>query len=191
MVGKMVFGLTTQLGLMMAQNAIAKAMQASAIAELGIKKAKKAASVTELSTESAIALAKVTGAEASTLGAATPLILGGIAAVMAGIGAYSMMNDGIISPTGGMVVSGPEGSIQLNKKDSIIAGTNLGGGGNSNQDSSALISAINGLRSDIKALASRPINTSVQIDGKELATMQGKYPNEAGDANGKVAYQMS
>ena len=58
-------------------------------------------------------------------------------------------------------------------------------------DSSSLISAINGLRSDIKALASRPINTSVQIDGKELATMQGKYPNEAGDANGKVAYQMS
>jgi len=28
-----------------------------------------------------------------------------------------------------MVVSGPKGSIQLNKQDSIIAGTNLGGGG--------------------------------------------------------------
>ena len=54
-----------------------------------------------------------------------------------------------------------------------------------------VIQAINGLRSDLKALASRPIHTSVQLDGKELATMQGKYPNEAGDANGKVAYQMS
>ena len=43
----------------------------------------------------------------------------------------------------------------------------------------------------MKALASRPIQTSVQLDGKELATMQGKYPNEAGDANGQVAYQMS
>jgi hypothetical protein len=54
-----------------------------------------------------------------------------------------------------------------------------------------VIQAINGLRSDLKALASRPIHTSVQLDGKELATMQGKYPNEAGDANGQVAYQMS
>jgi hypothetical protein len=94
MVGKIVFGLTTQLGLMMAQNAIAKAMQASAVAELGIKKAKKAASVTELATESAIAGAKVVGAEASTLGAATPFILGGVAAVMAAVGAYMMMNKG-------------------------------------------------------------------------------------------------
>jgi hypothetical protein len=63
--------------------------------------------------------------------------------------------------------------------------------GNNNIDLSPLIAAINGLKSDMKALASRPIQTSVQLDGKELATMQGKYPNEAGDANGQVAYQMS
>ena len=59
------------------------------------------------------------------------------------------------------------------------------------KNDTGVIQAINGLRSDLKALASRPIHTSVQLDGKELATMQGKYPNEAGDANGKVAYQMS
>jgi hypothetical protein len=63
--------------------------------------------------------------------------------------------------------------------------------GNNNIDLSPLIAAINGLKSDMKALASRPIQTSVQLDGKELATMQGKYPNEKGDANGQVAYQMS
>jgi hypothetical protein len=40
------------------------------------------------------------------------------------------MHDGVINPRGGMVVSGPEGSINLNEKDSIIAGTNLGGSGN-------------------------------------------------------------
>jgi hypothetical protein len=175
--GRMVFGLATSVASMIAQVALSRKL--------------KAAAQEQAVAEGVVTALKVTGAEASTLGTATPLILGGLAAVMAGAAAYSMMNDGVISPTGGMVVSGPEGSIQLNKKDSIIAGTNLGGGGNNNQDSSALISAINGLRSDIKALASRPINTSVQIDGKELATMQGKYPNEAGDANGKVAYQMS
>jgi hypothetical protein len=375
MVGKIVFGLTTQLGLMMAQNAIAKAMQASAVAELGIKKAKKAASVTELATESAIAGAKVVGAEASTLGAATPFILGGVAAVMAAVGAYMMMNKGgevpgtntktdsvpamltsgeyvipnsngktgtekynemISSKTPAMLNEGGKISINSNKENltPTLPSDNKG----NNQDSTLLIpainslqnniksliqihvdflkelkliltpttkiptkettltketplkkeitpsdllniltpfssmlkvgslllsksietknnsikpiennsieskqtnidqnvvkpvgdntttpkqnnidqnvnksttfslfnfqndtsksdtgviQAINGLRSDLKALASRPIHTSVQLDGKELATMQGKYPNEAGDANGKVAYQMS
>ncbi len=146
--GRMVFGLAASVGSMIAQVALSKQLKAAADKQLVV--------------EGGIALAKVTGAEASTLGAATPLILGGIAAVIAGAAAYSMMNDGIINPTGGMVVSGPEGSIQLNKKDSIIAGTNLGGGGNSNQDSSSLIQAINGLRSDMKALASRPINNKTK-----------------------------
>ena len=360
MVGKIVFGLTTQLGLMIAQNAqakalqasavaqniIAKSMQASAVAELGIKKAKKAASIAELGTESAIAGAKVVGAEASTLGAATPFILGGIAAVMAIAGAYMMMNKGGSVPgtntksdsvpallTSGEYVipnsngkTGTEkynemtsltpatfnegGTVSINpNKGNLIPSTSSDNRGN-NQDLTSLIpainslqnniksliqihidflkelkliltpitkiltkeiipnkeslsksietknnlikpieynsieskqtnidknvvkpigdntttpkqndidqnvnksttfslfnfqndtsksdtgviQAINGLRSDLKALASRPIHTSVQLDGKELATMQGKYPNEAGDANGKVAYQMS
>ena len=77
-----------------------------------------------------------------------------------------------------------------NKGDSTQY-SNLGGGGNSNQDSAALISAINGLRSDMKALASRPINTSVQIDGKEVVLAQGTYSKEKGDANRMESWQMS
>ena len=42
------------------------------------------------------------------------------------------MDDGTISPEG-LVVNSPKGSINLNKDDSIIAGTNLGGGGNTQQ----------------------------------------------------------
>lgn len=37
------------------------------------------------------------------------------------------VNDGIISPDGGLVVSGPKGSYQLNSGDTVVAGTNLGG----------------------------------------------------------------
>jgi hypothetical protein len=40
----------------------------------------------------------------------------------------SSMQDGMIGPGGEMVVSGPKGSIQLDKDDSIIAGTDLFGG---------------------------------------------------------------
>jgi hypothetical protein len=93
------------------------------------------------------------------------------------------MNDGVINSKGGMVVSGPEGSIQLNKKDSIIAGTNLGGGGGGNSSSE-----LRELKNMVAAIANRPINISVQLDGKELATVQGKYPNEAGDANRSTSF---
>ena len=45
--------------------------------------------------------------------------------------AKESIKDGVIGPGGEMVVSGPKGSIQLDKDDSIIAGTNLGGKGKS------------------------------------------------------------
>jgi hypothetical protein len=81
--------------------------------------------------------------------------------------------------------------LRINKKDNIIAETNPGSRDNNNQDSSALIQAINGLRSDMKVLASRPINTSVQLDGKELVLAQGTYSKEKGDANRMESWQMS
>jgi hypothetical protein len=172
--GRMVFGLAASVGSMIAQVALSKQLKAAADKQLVV--------------DGGIALAKVTGAEASTLGAATPLILGGIAAVIAGAAAYSMMNDGIISPTGGMVVSGPEGSIQLNKKDSIIAGTNLGGGGNNNGGNSS--AEIRELKNMVAAIANRPINVS--IDGKKVieATI-GANPNTQGDESRKNSYQIS
>ena len=52
---------------------------------------------------------------------------------------YASMKDGIIGPDGGMIVSGPKGSIQLDKDDSIIAGTNLGGDGNGNNQTMNMI----------------------------------------------------
>jgi hypothetical protein len=54
-------------------------------------------------------------------------ILGTIAAVGIGALGYSFMKDGVIGPGGETVVSGPKGSIQLDKEDSMIVGTDLGG----------------------------------------------------------------
>ena len=105
--------------------------------------------------------------------------------VAAGVGAlvYSQMDDGVINPNGGMVVSGPEGSIQLNKKDSIIAGTNLGGGNNNNSNE------IRELKNMVAAIASRPINVS--IDGeKVIKATTGRYSNTQGDEVGKNSYKI-
>jgi hypothetical protein len=94
------------------------------------------------------------------------------------------MNDGAINSKGGMIVSGPEGSIQLNKKDSIIAGTNLGGGGGNSS------SEIRELKNMMAAIANRPINVS--IDGKKvIEATTGAQPNTQGDESRKNSYRMS
>jgi hypothetical protein len=60
-------------------------------------------------------------------------------AAIAGLGMLvnSFLDDGIVPPAGeggagySRVLSGPEGSIAFNDKDTIVAGTDLGGGGGS------------------------------------------------------------
>jgi hypothetical protein len=105
-------------------------------------------------------------------------------ALAAGVGAMvaSQMNDGIIGPGGETVVSGPKGSIQLNKNDSIVAGTDLFGKGKEGGatitpsiDLTPMISAINEVRSAIDRLYSK--DTSVNLDGKKVGTTltQGSY----------------
>ena len=59
------------------------------------------------------------------------LSLAAIALMAGAVSKYAKMDDGVIGKDGGMVVNSPKGSIQLNKDDSIIAGTNLGGKNNS------------------------------------------------------------
>jgi hypothetical protein len=94
----------------------------------------------------------------------------------------------MIDPKGGLVVSGGKGSIQLDPKDSIIAGTNLTGGkqssagyNNSNE--------IRELKNMVAAIASRPINVS--IDGeKVIKATTGRYSNTQGDEVGKNSYKI-
>jgi hypothetical protein len=90
-----------------------------------------------------LAAGAITWASGITLGLGIIAVLAGMTAAYSGYSDITdsmqakvkKTNDGIIDPKGGLVVSGPEGSIQLNKKDSIIAGTNLGGGEGSLKDS--------------------------------------------------------
>ena len=133
----------------------------------------------------------------------------GIAAVGgligAGLAALAMytMNDGIISPStggsgyGSRMLFGPEGAVSFNNKDTIVAGTNLfkandmvsapkgavqvGGGGSSRE--------IADLKGAIMALASRPINVS--IDGKKvIEATTGAQPNTQGVESAKNSFKM-
>jgi hypothetical protein len=145
---------------------------------------------------------------ASGLGPIGIAIVAGI--IGAGIGALAMYtaNDMVAPAPGGSgygkrTLLGPEGAIQLNDKDTVIAGTNLFGNdvksepgkatqmGNKGEikvktegsDMSAVIAAINNL-------ASRPINVS--IDGKKvIEATTGAQPNTQGEENRKNSYKMS
>jgi len=87
----------------------------------------------------------------------------------------------LVGPGGETVVSGPKGSIQLNKNDSIVAGTNLFDKGNNNQslspsiDLTPMITAINEVKSAVDRLYSK--NTTISMDGKAVGTTltQGSY----------------
>jgi hypothetical protein len=89
------------------------------------------------------AAAEVTAAEAATLGLATVGILAGLGAIMGAMYAASEpknVQDAQIASDGGLMVSGPKGTFQLDKDDTVIAGTDLNKkGSSSNQSSSNVI----------------------------------------------------
>jgi len=145
-----------------------------------------------LVTSGALAATTAATASAITLGVGAIAVIAGIASIMGAVNSAKsnakQVNDGVISPTGGMLVSGPEGSIQLNKKDSIIAGTNLGGGGNGNGGNSS--AEMRELKNMVAAIANRPINVS--IDGKKvIEATTGAQPNTTGDESRKNSYRIS
>jgi hypothetical protein len=79
----------------------------------------------------ASAIAAIASASALTLGIGAVAIAGGIAVAAAAMTSEKdkakKVDDAQIDPDGGLIVQGKEGKYQLNKNDSIVAGTNLGG----------------------------------------------------------------
>jgi hypothetical protein len=134
---------------------------------------------TEAALTTSTAVASISTASALTLGIGIAAVIAGIAAA---VGAMKSMDDGVIGPGGETVVSGPKGSIQLNKNDSIVAGTNLFDKGKEGGatitpsiDLTPMISAINEVTSAVNRLYSK--DTSVSMDGKKVGTTltQGSY----------------
>lgn len=123
---------------------------------------------------------------------------------------YFSQGDDVMSPGyGDRTLFGPEGAIQLNNKDTVIAGTNLfgddvksepgkstemtGKGGlqaNSNGNMAAVVSAVSALGAKLDELAARPINVQV---GEEVVIKAavGNDPKVTGDEMGKNSYQLN
>jgi ABC-type multidrug transport system fused ATPase/permease subunit len=141
-----------------------------------------------------------------------------IVAAIAYMNSQASKGNDVFSPAPGgsgygkRTLLGPEGAIQLNNKDTIIAGTNLFGNdvksepgkptkmgsegeikikteGGKGMDMSSVVNAINALGAKVEALANRPIN--VNADGKKIieATTNAR-PIESGEAAAKNSYKI-
>jgi len=128
----------------------------------------------------ATAVAELTGASAATLGIAAGI------ALAAGATAYAFLSskkgDDVMSEGGygKRTLLSPEGAIKLNDKDTVIAGTDLGGGEKSNSsnmsiDLTPMIAAINEVKAAVDNLINRPV--ILNIDSKQVGSsmVQGSY----------------
>ena len=118
---------------------------------IGLMTAFKVASIAAGIAQAAIAAGATMTASAVSAGIAIPAIIAGAALAY---GAYKMMSMDAPKPKndvaipagyGNNMISGPKGSIALNNKDSIIAGTNLFGGNKDNSRENKLLEKIDHL----------------------------------------------
>jgi hypothetical protein len=127
---------------------------------------------TEATVATEAAAAEVVGAEAISFGTATAWIVGGLAAVLGAMALFK--GNDVVSPGyGKRTLMSPEGAIALNDKDTVIAGTDLGGGkGNGGSavsiDLSPMIAAINAVKASVDKLYAK--DSSIHMDGKKVGT---------------------
>jgi hypothetical protein len=96
------------------------------------------------------------------------------------MGLMAMMNDGVMAPDGKVLYSGKEGAIKLNDNDTVVAGTDLGGG-KSGKSKSESKSGAGGGTTDLSPLIAKvdqlisllQKGSQVTLDGKAVGRAMG------------------
>lgn len=120
----------------------------------------------------ATSVAKIFGGNAALGPAGLALSIGAVAAMAGAIGtAASVIGtaDDMIAPPGygDRILSTPKGSIALNNQDSIVAGTNLGGGGSSMSETNALLNQILNKQGTVKMNATS-VGTAFSVNSRQI-----------------------
>jgi len=164
---------------------IAKTLQQASAMYSTIRAAAEASSIKSLAAQGvlmvknlgvaiATAVSQMTGMSAATLGIATAI---GLAGGAAAYGYLKSMDDGMVGPDGGMILSGPKGSIQLNKDDSVIAGTDLMGGQKSEGGNvSSLASSLN--NKDDSVIAGTDLMGGQKSEGGNVSSLASSLNNK-------------
>jgi hypothetical protein len=132
---------------------------------------------TMLGISSARAVAETAASAAMTFGTSIPIILGAAASIYGLIQSFKaddLMSEG---GYGKRTLLAPEGAFKLNDNDTIIAGTDLSGGGGSmpSIDLTPMIAAINEVRASVDRLYNK--NTTINMDSKQVGStlVQSSY----------------
>jgi hypothetical protein len=132
------------------------------------------------------AAAAVTTAQAMSLGFAAIGIIAGLSLVMGALSSAKKGNDVISSGYGKRMILGPEGAVSLNDNDTIIAGTNLGGGGGGSN--AGVMSAINNLAASIKNQPAPQF--ALNVNGEKLGQVTGRQQS-TGTEQFKNSYRLA
>lgn len=87
-------------------------------------------------------------------------------------GSATAIKDGMIAPDGGLMVSGEKGTYKLDKNDTVIAGTDLGGGGGGGRSTGIDIGPLVAEMQNIKVVLQQILakEGSVYIDSTKAGT---------------------
>ena len=125
--------------------------------------AQAAGAAASLATVSAVTLGLGAAAVAVGLAYMISSMNEGVDQVSEKIQGATKIGDGVISPSGGLLISGPKGSFITDPSDQVVAAPNaasmVGGGGGIS-------------RADIDAIANRPIAVNVQANTDTLLRLQ-------------------
>ena len=103
----------------------------------------------------------------------------GVLAFTNGLSSQVKIKDGMISPDGGLLVSGPKGTYSLDKNDSVIAGTNLSkpntnSTSNANLDLSPLLEEMRATKQELAKANAKPTIIENTVDGTRFGTAIAK-----------------
>ena len=126
------------------------------------------------------AIAAITTASAMSLGLGIAAVIVGIAAAAAAFNSQKdqakNVQDAMIDPKGGLVVSGPKGTYQLDSNDSVIAGTELDSSqkttsGVTNQEDTTGLNTLGDLVSTMINPFSALVPGGNNVDNKEVVSL--------------------
>ena len=93
--------------------------------------------------------------------------LAGVAAMVALYKGATSVEDAIIPPGGNRILAGPQGAISFNPADTIVAGTNLGGGENGMEETNKLLSQILNKEGTVKMNATN-VGTAFSVNSRQI-----------------------
>ena len=102
------------------------------------------------------------------------------------------MKDGVMAPSGKVLYSGAEGAIKLGDNDTVVAGTDLGGGKSKTESNTGVIAALMDLKNTMATTKPPVVNVggNTYLDTEQVGRMVGRQ-SVTGTEQSKNSYKLA